>query len=88
MFPSGCYCLRMDTHTVSSKVASKVRGIAAEKMLSTGDLAERSGIPYTTLRRKMRGEREFSVTELGLVARALDVDIEALVREAFAEAVA
>lgn len=51
-------------------------------------VADKSGIPATTLRRKMRGGADFTVGEVARIARTLDVHPADLLPEAFDREVA
>jgi hypothetical protein len=42
---------------------------------SINNLAEVTGIPFSTLRSRVKGQRPFTTTELDLVATELGVDI-------------
>ena len=44
-------------------------------------LADKSGIPLTTLTRKLRGHRPFDVVELSGVVRALDLDLAQVITQ-------
>ena len=47
--------------------------------INTSGLARRTGIPRTTLGRKIAGTQAFSVDELLTVAKALELDPKALI---------
>ncbi|GEM_PF-6572826 len=48
--------------------------------------AERTGIPLSTLRRRLRGESSFYLYELFSLAHVLDVKLSSLIRDAEAMA--
>lgn len=50
-------------------------------------LAKHSGIPITTLERKLAGDADFTLPELARVARALDSEPHALIPPTFQPAV-
>ncbi len=56
---------------------SRVRDSFAASGLSLNALAEATGIPRTTLRRKLAGLAEFTFSELIRLAAALDSDVAA-----------
>jgi len=55
------------------EIAETVRKAMAEAGISDAALARATGVPRPTLRRKVAGERDFSFTELALVAVALNI---------------
>lgn len=77
----------MTTANSINIVSAKVRAMAAEKRISIRKLSALTGIEYSALLRRTRGEVEFTITDLGLVAEALGCTLSALV-PADAEAVA
>lgn len=65
----------MDTasQTLNRRVSDSFRASG----LALNALAEAAGIPRTTLRRKLSGAAEFTITELIRLAIALDADLDA-----------
>lgn len=61
----------------TDSIAERTAQIIAQAMVNAGTtrqaLAEASGIPYTTLGRKLRGVTPFDLVEVCNVARALKV---------------
>lgn len=55
-------------------IAAEVRTQAAFDRVQHKALAERSGIPYSTLRRYLSGDRDIPVTSLIAICEALNVD--------------
>lgn len=58
----------------TSLVASRIDAARKAAGMSELKLAEQTAIPYTTLRRKLRGRKAFDIDEVVLVADALKVD--------------
>lgn len=71
-----------------AQIAARVRGKAAEQRVSWKALAADTKINYSSLVRRMRGEVDFTATELVQVAEALDVDLGVLLPPREREAVA
>jgi transcriptional regulator with XRE-family HTH domain len=63
----------MATESVTQVTAGNVRARAAKQGLSVHALAALSGIGYTALQRRMRGDVDFTVGDLISVAYALSV---------------
>lgn len=57
--------------TTTQRVAAAVRGLVAEQAISELALAERSGIPRVTLRRRLAAQSPFTVQELADVGDVL-----------------
>lgn len=60
-------------------VAARVDARRIECGLSVNGLASASGIPVTSLRRKLEGHADFGVGELFTVGRILDTTANALI---------
>ncbi|MFS0854583.1 helix-turn-helix domain-containing protein [Microbacterium sp. 179-I 3D4 NHS] len=58
-----------ERHLVAEAVADALQGEKRSKRW----LARRSEIPLSTLRRKMQGKADFTVTEIARIAEALEV---------------
>lgn len=58
---------------VTSAAASELREVVADKQITLTELSTASGIPRSTLTRKLRGEGDLTITELVRLAIALDV---------------
>ena len=54
-------------------VNPNIRAVARAKAFSDNALSKATGIPLTTLKRKLDGYSEFTVGEIGRLAIALDV---------------
>lgn len=78
----------MPTSQNREAVAAKVRAAAAEKRISIRALADKTGIGYSALVRRMRGEVDFAAPELMVIADALGVSAGALLPEPVIERVA
>lgn len=72
----------MDTPDTSAARVATAIADAGKTIKGTADAA---GIPVTTFRRKLDGHTDFTVTELGRIAAALDVPPSSLLPMAFAE---
>lgn len=53
--------------------------------MSINALADATGIPFSTLRRKVRDQADFTLGDLLLIAEALDTTPAALLPESFTE---
>lgn len=42
-------------------------------------LSWETGIPYVTLNRKLRGKQDFSLSEVYIIAKALKIEVSALI---------
>lgn len=67
------------THDFADKVAAEM----TRKRVSQTLLSELSGIPYTTLNRKLGGTGTFNMVEVFRVAQALDVPPVSLLPASF-----
>jgi predicted transcriptional regulator len=78
----------MDTSTPEARaVAASVSALLRDRAITHEDAAERTGIPYRTLRRRLSGVgKGFDIDELAKIARLLDIDVAALIT--YAEAAA
>lgn len=78
----------MDTSTPESRaVSASVSALLKDRDITHEAAAERTGIPYRTLRRRLAGVgKGFDIDELAAIARLLDVDVAALIT--YAEAAA
>ena len=63
----------MSERNYASAVSAELRAIAARERVTGKELGERTGIPYTTLRRYLAGERDVPLAALIEMAAALDV---------------
>ena len=69
----GTYRIHMDTAQITQQVARSVSQAIVTSGLSKKAVAEATGIPLTTLGRKLLGTSDFTVVELALIADALGV---------------
>lgn len=72
--PNGLYIVYMGNNTTQT-LAARVSASRATRELSYETLAERTGIPRTTLQRKLGGRTEFTVSELDALSRVLDTPV-------------
>ena len=63
-------------------LAANVRDAVKASRITQQTLAKRVGIARESVGRKLRGEREWTATELVLVARAIGTDMAKLVGDA------
>lgn len=68
---------------ISTEVASAVTFELSRADRTKRWLSDRTGIPYSTLDRKIKGHVEFTFTELWMIAEALGVAPAALTPKAF-----
>lgn len=75
----------------TDQIAEQVAGIVSRAIVAAGktkkQIAEATGIPYTTLGRKLLGTTEFTFTELKMIADALGVAPSTFTPPAFARTV-
>lgn len=71
------------TTDVEQAVASAVAFELSRADRSKKWLAEKTGIPYSTLDRKMKAQVDFTFTDLGRIASVLDVSPSAFTPPAF-----
>ena len=69
------YCTHMSNERQATRewTADAVRQALADSGQSQRSVSEMSGIPYSTLRRKIRGHGDFDFPELLTLAKALRV---------------
>ena len=64
---------------INQRIAHRVSGELAGQRRSQRWLSEATGIPLTTLTRKLRGQRPFNVVELTDVSSVLGVELVNLI---------
>ena len=64
------------TPTLASRVAESIN---LREGMTRNKLSEKSGIPYSTLTRKLNGHADFTMRELGSIARALNLTLGELI---------
>lgn len=81
-------CSPLDVHmdTLTIKLAAAVKAAIDHAGETVLGVSEKSGIPRTTLLRRLGGTSPFTVAELELIAKVLDIAVSDLLSEA--EAVA
>ena len=62
-------------------LAQRIVDAAAAKNISELELSERTDIPRTTLRRKLRGRGDFTIPELQRLSVELDEPLEDWIRD-------
>ncbi len=60
---------------ITQTVAAAVRGLIAERGMSELAMAQESGIPRVTLRRRLAGQTPFTVQELADIGHVLDITV-------------
>lgn len=78
------YVSRMTNASLTESLAAIVRDLMDSQGRSVNNMADSTGIPFSTLRRRVRGQRPFTTTELDLVATELGTDIATLFAHASA----
>lgn len=73
---------------INAEVAGLVARAMVEKDISRLRLAEETGIPYTTLKRKLLGGTSFTFDELYHIATALGASPSQFIPSAFADSAA
>jgi len=63
-----------NAQAISDAVATSIRATIRERDETIRSVSDVSGIPYTTLQRKLTGFTSFKVTELLRIANALGID--------------
>ena len=64
-------------------IAAEIRSELGRQRMTMRDLADKSGLSYDSIRRKVKEEtREITVGELSLIAQAVNVRVSALVLRA------
>ena len=66
------------TTEVARQVAAGVVRVMQDKSISEVQLSEQTGIPRTTLKRRLSGHSAFNVAELAAIATVLGVDFALL----------
>lgn len=60
----------------SEIIGSRIKAILVVKNIKRSYLAEKLGITYNTLTKKLNGQREFGLGEILCLKEALDLDVE------------
>ncbi|MGX6402785.1 helix-turn-helix domain-containing protein [Dermabacter hominis] len=76
----------MSERNYASAVSAELRAIAARERVTGKELGEHTGIPYTTLRRYLAGDRDVPLAALIEMAAALDVSPGAILNTAMRRA--
>lgn len=67
---------------VDAEVAARVRALLGRERADIRELARMTGLPLSTLYRKVRGQREWRLAELYRVAQTLGVPVKSLLPDA------
>lgn len=68
--------------TRSERVAEEVRAEMARRQISVDALSEESGVPISTLRRSVKGQRPFTIQELFEITRLLGTTVVDIIQRA------
>lgn len=79
--PSGCLSVRMDIPSPDARVAGNVRHLMDEHDTPDLKLATETGIPRTTLTRRLTGRSNFLLTELVAIAQFYGLSVVDLIGE-------
>ncbi|WKE50371.1 helix-turn-helix transcriptional regulator [Corynebacterium tuberculostearicum] len=71
-----------ELNTRSERVAEEIRAEMARQQISVDALSEKSGIPISTLRRSVKGQRPFTITELFVITRLLGISVVEIIQRA------
>lgn len=74
-----------ELNTRSERVAEEVRAEMARRQISVNALSEESGVPISTLRRSVNGQRPFTIQELFVITHLLDTTVVDIVQRAEAQ---
>lgn len=74
-----------ELNTRSERVAEEVRAEMARRQISVNALSEESGVPISTLRRSVNGQRPFTIQELFVITRLLETTVVDIVQRAEAQ---
>lgn len=66
----------------SERVAEEIRAEMARQQISVDALSEKSGIPISTLRRSVKGQRPFTINELFVITRLLGISVVEIIQRA------
>lgn len=71
-----------ELNTRSERVAEEIRAEMARRQISVDALSEQSGIPISTLRRSVKGQRPFTIQELFVITRLLGTTVVEIIQRA------
>jgi len=78
----------MDTQTILMWQRDAVAKLISDSGFSVARVSKETGIPHTTLLRKIKGVSEFKPSELFAIARVIHVDPSRMIPPIFNQAVA
>lgn len=64
---------------LAEATAENIRTHLREASMTQKHLSWETGIPYVTLNRKLRGKQDFSLSEVYMIAKALKIEVSALI---------
>lgn len=64
--------------TAAARIGAHLQGIVAERGITIRDLADATGIPHSTLHRRLQGHDSFTINELERITAHLSLDILAV----------
>lgn len=64
---------------LAETTAENIRVHLREASITQKHLSWETGIPYVTLNRKLRGKQDFSLSEVYIIAKALKIEVSALI---------
>ena len=71
-----------ELNTRSERVAEEVRAEMARQEITVNTLSEKSGVPISTLRRSVKGQRPFTINELFVITRLLGISVVEIIQRA------
>lgn len=71
-----------ELNTRSERVAEEIRAEMARQEITVNMLSEKSGVPISTLRRSVKGQRPFTINELFVITRLLDINVIDIIQRA------
>lgn len=71
-----------ELNTRSERVAEEIRAEMARQKITVNALSEESGIPISTLRRSVNGQRPFTIQELFVITRLLGTTVVEIIQRA------
>ena len=66
-------------YQLAEATAENIRIHLREASMTQKYLSWETGIPYVTLNRKLRGKQDFSLSEVYMIAKALKIEVSALI---------
>jgi transcriptional regulator with XRE-family HTH domain len=76
------YSVKETKSAMNRALAAEIRAERGAKQITVRDLADQAQMAVSTLNRVLAGERDINITQMALLAHALDTTPESLVRKA------